>query len=53
VPEDVEPPADAVDPTLVGEALEKMRSSYRQLAEHMPAHADFIARACPAQPVAA
>ena len=48
VPEEQEPTAEAVDPALITEALDKMRLSYRQMAEHMPAHADFIARACPA-----
>ena len=48
VPEEVEPTAAAVDSELVTDALEKMRLSYRQLAEHMPTHAEFIARACPA-----
>jgi len=48
VPEEAEPTATAVDPALVSDALEKMRLSYRQLAEHMPTHAEFIARACPA-----
>jgi tryptophan halogenase len=51
VPKEQEPPAQAIDPVLVHEALEKMRISYRQMAEHMPTHGDFIARACPAAPV--
>jgi tryptophan halogenase len=53
VPEEVEPAADAVDPTFVSKALDKMRASYRQMAEHMPTHAEFIARACAAEPVPA
>jgi tryptophan halogenase len=53
VPEEVEPAAEAMDPALVTEALDKMRASYRQMAEHMPTHAEFIARACAAPPVAA
>ena len=48
VPEEVEPTAAAIDAALVSDALEKMRLSYRQLAEHMPTHGDFIARACAA-----
>ncbi|HEX8365303.1 MAG TPA: tryptophan halogenase family protein [Allosphingosinicella sp.] len=48
VPEEHEPSADAIDPELAADALEKMRQSYRRMAEHMPAHADFVARACPA-----
>jgi tryptophan halogenase len=47
-PEEAEPTAEAVDRALVAEALDKMRLSYRHMAEHMPTHADFIARACPA-----
>jgi tryptophan halogenase len=53
VPDEVEPAAAAVDPALVAEALDKMRLSYRQMAEHMPTHAEFIARACAAPPVPA
>jgi tryptophan halogenase len=53
VPEEVEPAAEAMDPALVTEALDKMRASYRQMAEHMPTHAEFIARACAAPPVPA
>ena len=52
VPEECEPPAAAIDQKLVSEALEKMRLSYRRMAEHMPTHADFIARACPSAPIA-
>jgi tryptophan halogenase len=48
VPEEHETLADAIDPEVAADALEKMRLSYRRMAEHMPAHADFIARACPA-----
>jgi tryptophan halogenase len=47
-PEEQEPIAEAVDAALLTEALDKMRLSYRQMAEHMPTHSDFIARACPA-----
>jgi len=28
--------------------MEKMRLSYRRMAEHMPMHGHFIARVCPA-----
>ena len=48
VPREQEPAAGALDPAMVSDALDKMRLSYRRMAEHMPAHADFIARACPA-----
>ena len=47
-PEDAEPTADAIDPAFVKDALEKMRISYRRMAEHMPTHADFIQQACAA-----
>lgn len=45
VPEENEPPADALDESMVADALEKMRLSYRRMAEHMPRHGDFIASA--------
>ena len=48
VPEEQEPAVGAVDPQMAADALDKMRLSYRRMAENMPAHADFIARACPA-----
>jgi tryptophan halogenase len=53
IPQELESIAEAVDPALIKEALEKMRLSYRQMAQHMPTHAEFIARACPAAPIAA
>lgn len=49
-PEETEPAVDAIDPAMMRNMLEKMRLSYRQMAEHMPTHADFISRACPAKP---
>jgi tryptophan halogenase len=48
VPEDYEPAADAIDPAMAAEAMDKMRESYRRMAEHMPAHGEFVARACSA-----
>jgi uncharacterized membrane-anchored protein YhcB (DUF1043 family) len=33
---------------MAADALDKMRHSYRRMAEHMPLHSDFIAQACPA-----
>jgi len=48
VPEEQEPTAEAIDPALISDALEKMRLSYRHMAEHMPTHADFIKQACAA-----
>jgi tryptophan halogenase len=48
VPEEQEPAADALDPAMIGDALDKMHLSYRHMAEHMPAHGDFVAQACAA-----
>jgi tryptophan halogenase len=48
VPEDHEPAADALDPAMIADALDRMRLSYRGMAEQMPTHADFVAHACPA-----
>jgi tryptophan halogenase len=48
VPEQHEPAADAIDPAMAADALDKMRESYAKMAEHMPRHEDFIARACAA-----
>jgi tryptophan halogenase len=49
VPEAQEPAVDAIAVDTVADALDKMRLSYSQMAEHMPAHGDFIAQACRAQ----
>ena len=46
VPQETEPPADALDRAMVADALDKMRLSYRTMAEHMPGHGDFVASAC-------
>ncbi len=51
-PAQTEPAVDAIDPAMARDMLDKMRTSYRRMAEHMPAHAEFIAQACPAQPLA-
>lgn len=48
VPDDHEPAADALDPDMIADAMEKMRISYARMAEHMPLHGDFIARSCAA-----
>lgn len=47
-PEEQEPAANALDPAMIADAMDKMRLSYAAMAEHMPAHADFVAAACPA-----
>lgn len=51
IPAEPEPAALAIDAKFAAEALDKMHASYRQMAEHMPTHADFIAAACAAEPV--
>ncbi len=48
LPAETEPAVDAVDQDMATDALEKMRLSYRQMAEHMPSHAEFLARSCAA-----
>jgi tryptophan halogenase len=49
VPEEQEPAANALDLAMIADALDKMRLSYSSMAEEMPAHGDFVARACPAR----
>ena len=46
VPQDHEPTADALDEAMTAEAIDKMRLSYRHMAEHMPMHGEFVAKAC-------
>ena len=48
VPEDYEPAADAMDGAQLTDVIDRMRLGYRAMAEHMPTHAEFIARACKA-----
>jgi tryptophan halogenase len=48
VPAEQEPAANAIDPATIADALDKMRLSYSRMAEEMPPHAEFIARACAA-----
>ncbi|HET7710180.1 MAG TPA: tryptophan halogenase family protein [Sphingomicrobium sp.] len=45
-PDAYEPAADALDEAMIADALDKMRLSYRHMAEHMPRHGDFVAQAC-------
>jgi len=52
IPAETEPAVEAVDAVFAAEALEKMRFSYRRMAEHMPGHAEFVARACAAKAAA-
>jgi tryptophan 7-halogenase len=46
VPAETEPAVDAIDPAMASDALGRMELSYRRMAESMPAHAEFVARAC-------
>ncbi|TSB05034.1 tryptophan halogenase family protein [Sphingorhabdus contaminans] len=48
VPAETEPAAFAIDPAMTSDALEKMRTSYTRMAEHLPRHEDFIAQVCAA-----
>jgi tryptophan halogenase len=48
VPEEHEPAAEGLEQERVTDALDKMRLSYRRMAEHMPTHGEFIARSCAA-----
>jgi tryptophan halogenase len=50
-PEDHEPAADALEEAFIADRLDRMRVSYRRMAEQMPTHAEFIARACAAPAV--
>jgi tryptophan halogenase len=52
VPEEPEPAAYAPDEATVASLLDRMLLAYREAAERMPTHAEFIARACPAAPSA-
>ncbi|MGZ2410724.1 tryptophan 7-halogenase [Sphingomonas sp. F9_3S_D5_B_2] len=46
IPEEPEPAVGAIDPAFLADVLDKMRLSYRRMAEQMPTHADFIQQAC-------
>ncbi len=49
VPREHEPAADALDENLVAKALEQMRQGYRETAQKMPSHGEFLARIAPQQ----
>ena len=51
VPEEPEPAADALERVKLADASTGCALSYRRTAEQMPTHAEFIARACAAEPV--
>ncbi|MGX7952899.1 tryptophan halogenase family protein [Tsuneonella sp. HG249] len=46
VPRETEPAVNGIDPAMARDALDKMGLSYRRMAENMPPHAEFVARAC-------
>ena len=46
VPEEQDPAVARIDPDMTADMLDKMHLSYRVMAEQMPAHADFVAKAC-------
>ena len=48
VPEEQEPAVMAIDQAMAADMLDKMHTSYRRMAEHMPTHAGFIAQTCSA-----
>jgi tryptophan halogenase len=48
VPEERDPVVATIDPAMTADMIDKMHLSYRAMAEQMPTHAEFIARACPA-----
>ena len=49
VPEDYEPPVDALDEARVAQALEEMRVAYLRTAESLPTHLEYIAATAPAR----
>jgi len=46
VPQEQDPAISRIDPAVTADVIEKMHLSYRRMAEQMPAHAEFIAKAC-------
>ena len=46
VPEEPDPVVATIDPAMTADMIDKMHLSYRRMAEQMPTHAEFIARAC-------
>ena len=48
VPQEQDPTVMTIDQAMVADTIDKMHLSYRRMAEQMPIHADFIARACSA-----
>jgi tryptophan halogenase len=48
VPQEQDPMVTTIEPAMAADTLDKMHLSYRHMAEQMPSHAEFIARACAA-----
>ena len=46
VPEEQDTAVSKIDPAMAAEMIDKMQLSYRLVAEQMPAHAEFVAKAC-------
>jgi tryptophan halogenase len=52
IPEEPDPVVSKINPDMTADVIDKMRLSYRLMAEQMPPHAEFIANACTAKAVA-
>lgn len=52
IPEEPDPVVLKINPDMTADVIDKMRLSYRLMAEQMPPHAEFIANACTAKAVA-
>lgn len=46
VPEEQDPMLSRIDPRMAADMLDKMHLSYRRVAEQMPRHGEFVAKAC-------
>ena len=46
VPEEQDPAILRIDPAMTADMIDKMHLSYRLVAEQMPVHAEFVAKAC-------
>lgn len=49
IPEEQDPLVSNIDPDMTADVIDKMRLSYRLMAEQMPPHAEFIANTCAAK----
>ena len=46
VPQEQDPAIWRIDPAMTSDMIDKMHLSYRLVAEQMPTHAEFVAKAC-------